>query len=314
MTIMRIEGVVYGVDDLDTCTRYFEDVGFERASDDAGAVVFRTPVNQTIVLRRSDDPALPPLVGESPGIREVVWGVNDQAGLEAIHAELVRDRPVAVDAAGVLHSSDLVGYHIAFRLTDPRPPTEPARGYNSPGDVHRVNRRLTARERPRPVSIIHVALDAPKQGHDEANDFYLRRLHFKAVDDSQPVGIFMQCEGETIHHNFLLVHRSDRRSTNHICIEVRDFDEVIEAGNFMTDRGWKESRRLGRHTLGSNVFRFFNSPCGGRVEFAHDMDRMDKSWQTRVWEKAPPHHLWMVKFPGDPERERAAGGGGAGGD
>jgi len=147
-----------------------------------------------------------------------------------------------------------------------------------------------------------ASLDAPKASHEAANEFYLRRLRFRAIDDSRPVGIFMQCEGDLMHHNLLFVHRSDRTGTNHMAIEVRDFDEVVEAGNYMTERGWKESRRLGRHTLGSNVFRFFHSPCGGRIEFAHDMDRMDSNWKTRVWEKAPPHHLWMVKFPGDTEQ------------
>ena len=39
--------------------------------------------------------------------------------------------------------------------------------------------------------------------------------------------------------------------------------------------------------------------CGGRIEFAFDMDRMDKSFVPRVWDKTPPHHLWMLKFPGD---------------
>jgi catechol 2,3-dioxygenase-like lactoylglutathione lyase family enzyme len=307
MTIMRVEGIVYGVDDLESCTRFYGDVGFELASADASMSVFRTPVNQTVVLRRSDDPLLPPPVGAIPGIREIIWGVDNRAGLDTIHDELSRDRTVTVDTEGVLHSHDMIGYRIAFKLSDATPFADPGRRYNSPGEINRVNQQLTARDRPRPVAIIHIALDAPKQGHDSANDFYLRRLHFKAVDNSQQVGVFMQCEGETIHHNLLLLHRSDRIGTNHICVEVRDFDEVIEAGNYMTDRGWKESRRLGRHTLGSNVFRFFNSPCGGRIEFAHDMDRMDKNWQTRVWEKAPPHHMWMVKFPGDPERERGGG-------
>ena len=64
-------------------------------------------------------------------------------------------------------------------------------------------------------------------------------------------------------------------------MEVWDHDEVIEGGNYMTEQGWKEARRLGRHTIGSNVFRFFEAPCGGRIELAADMDRVDKSFKTR---------------------------------
>jgi catechol 2,3-dioxygenase-like lactoylglutathione lyase family enzyme len=153
------------------------------------------------------------------------------------------------------------------------------------------------------LRIIHAALDIRAEGRQGANDFYTERLGFRAIDRVKPMGTFMQCEGDIEHHNFLLCHRPDRVSINHIALEVRDIDEVIEAGNFMTAQGWKESRRLGRHNLGSNVFRMFHAPCGGRIEFAADMDRMDKTFEPRVWEETPPHHLWMLKFPGDAERD-----------
>ena len=68
----------------------------------------------------------------------------------------------------------------------------------------------------------------------------------------------------------------------------------------MVARGWKESRRLGRHTIGSNVFRFFQAPCGGRVELAADMDRVDDGYGPNIYEERPPHHLWMLttRWPG----------------
>jgi catechol 2,3-dioxygenase-like lactoylglutathione lyase family enzyme len=302
MAILRIESVIYGVEDVEACTRFYGDVGLEQLEASPGGALFRTPVHQHVAIRRLDDPALPPPVSPGSGIREIVWGVDTREGLEAIGRELSLDREVRVDADGTLHSRDMTGFGIAFRLADVVPAPDWVRDYNGPTRIDRVNREVVAHGRPQPVRLIHIAMDVPKEGHDAANDFYIRRLRFKPIDDSKPVGIFMQCEGDLFHHNLLLVHRTDRASTNHLAIEVRDFDEVIEAGNFMTDRGWKESRRLGRHTLGSNVFRFFQSPCGGRIEFVHDMDRMDKSWKTRVWETPPPHHLWMVKFPGDTGR------------
>ncbi len=62
----------------------------------------------------------------------------------------------------------------------------------------------------------------------------------------------------------------------------------------MIDRGWREARRLGRHTVGSNIFRFIHAPCGGRVEFAADMDRVDDSYGPNVHEVTPPHHIWTL--------------------
>ncbi len=303
MTILRIEGVRYGVDDLAINTRFFTDAGLEPVRLESDVSLFRTPVNQFVELRRVDDPALPTAVGESIGIREMVWGVDDERGLAVIHEALCKDRPVTTDSNGVLHSQDLTGYGIAFKVAEVMPVEERELRRNTPTRIDRLNDAITAYGRARPVRLMHIAMDVPDAGHDEATDFYLNRLGFKAMDRILPMGTFMQCEGNLEHHNLLLCHRTNRASTNHVSMEVWDHDEVIEGGNFMTEQGWKEARRLGRHTIGSNVFRFFHAPCGGRIEFAFDMDRMDKSFKTRVWEKSPPHHIWILKFPGDaPDR------------
>jgi hypothetical protein len=303
MPIARIEEMIYGVEDLAACERFFSDVGLELAGRSAACISFRTPVNQWVQLRKIDDPSLPPAVAPGSNVREVVWGVSEAADLEAIAVEVGKDRPVTRDAEGTLHTLDESGFAIAFRIANPQIADVEPRPQNTPGHVGRLNEGVHPYGRARPQRIIHVALDTLKEGHERANNFYTERLHFRAIDRVLPMGTFMQCEGDIEHHNFLLCHRPDQLSINHIALEVRDSDEVIEGGNFMTERGWKESRRLGRHNLGSNVFRMFHAPCGGRIEYAADMDRMDKSFTPRVWEQTPPHHLWMVKFPGDSDRD-----------
>lgn len=303
MPIMRVEEIIYGVEDLELCTRFFSDVGLELTSQSAAQVSFRTPVNQFVHLRRIDDAGLPAALVDGSNVREIVWGVNDAAAREAIGAELSRDREVQVDAGGTLHTRDESGYAIAFRIADPHAAEVALRRHNAPGIIGRRNEGVTPYGRARPQRIIHVALDTLKETRERANNFYTERLHFRPIDRVLPMGTFMQCEGDIEHHNFLLCHRPDQLTINHIALEVRDADEVIEGGNFMTEQGWKESRRLGRHNLGSNVFRMFHAPCGGRIEFAADMDRMDKTFKPRVWEQTPQHHLWMVKFPGDNDRD-----------
>jgi len=303
MSIARVEEVVYGVEDLALCERFFSDVGLELVSSASSEMLFRTPASQFVRLRTVDDPTLPPPAAPGPNIREVIWGVTEAATLEAIAAELSQDREVRRDPDGTLHTRDESGFAIGFRVARPTPVTVEPRGNNLSTHIERRNAGVTPYGRARPLRIIHVALDIRIEGHEKANDFYARRLRFRPIDIVKPMGTFMQCEGDIEHHNFLLCHRPDRVSVNHIALEVRDADEVIEGGNFMTDQGWKESRRLGRHNLGSNIFRMFHAPCGGRIEYAADMDRMDKTFKTRVWEKTPQHHLWMLKFPGDPERD-----------
>jgi Glyoxalase/Bleomycin resistance protein/Dioxygenase superfamily len=303
MPIMRVEEIVYGVEDLELCTRFFGDVGLELAAQSAARVSFRTPVNQFVHLHRIDDPSLPAALAAGSNVREIVWGVDTAVSRDAIGAELSRDREVTGDQSGTLHTRDESGFAIAFRVAQPHEAPVQPRAHNAPGHVGRRNQGVAPYGRARPLRIIHVALDTLKESRERANSFYTERLHFRPIDRVLPMGTFMQCEGDIEHHNFLLCHRPDQLSINHIALEVRDVDEVVEGGNFMAEHGWKESRRLGRHNLGSNVFRMFHAPCGGRIEFAADMDRMDKSFKPRVWEQTPQHNLWLVRFPGDNDRE-----------
>ncbi|GAA3918305.1 VOC family protein [Microbacterium invictum] len=295
MSIERIESVVYGVDDLDECARFFVDFGLELVEHTEDRVVLTTQVKQRLVLKRNDDPTLPASVEATPGIREVVWGVDSQAALDALVENLRTDREVDVDQDGVAHTYDETGFGLGLALTDPVQLNYDPRKYNSSGRVERWNQPHTEITDITPIRICHVALNIPKEGRHEAVDFYLNRLNFRATDIVEPMGVFMQVEGDDDQHNFLLCHRPDRAGTNHTSYEVSGFDDVIEGGNHMIQKGWREARRLGRHTVGSNVFRFIHNPAGGRVEYAADMDRVDDTYGPNVHAETPPHHIWVLE-------------------
>lgn len=295
MSIERIESVTYGVDDLDECTRFFSDFGLTLVEDTADRSVFETQVGQTVVLRHIDDPALPRSVESTAGIREVVWGVDSQASLDALIENLRADREVVVDESGIAHTYDETGFGLGLAVTAPENLHYNPRRYNSRGRVERWNQPHAAIAEVRPIRVCHVALNIPKEGRWDAVHFYTERLGFRATDIVKPMGVFMQIEGDDDQHNFLLCHRPDRAGTNHTSYEVSGFDDVIEGGNHMIQKGWREARRLGRHTVGSNVFRFIHAPMGGRVEYAADMDRVDDSYGPNVHEETPPHHIWVLE-------------------
>ncbi|MBE1536630.1 VOC family protein [Actinomadura algeriensis] len=300
MGIQRIESVVYGVEDLDECARFFDDFGLTPVARDETRAVFETLVGQTVVLDTAADPGLPPPLERTPTVREVVWGVDTPAELERLVAAAGTDRDVRRTADGVHHTVDETGFGLGLTLARPsgRKPDAPRTG-NTMGGVTRWNESVTSVGRVRPLRMCHVALNIPKAGREEANAFYVDRLGFVPTDVVKPMGTFMQCEGDDDQHNLLLCHRPDRAGMNHTSFEVPGFDDVIEGGNHMIERGWREARRLGRHTVGSNVFRFVHAPCGGRVELAADMDRVDASYGTRVHETTPPHHIWTLRTSRD---------------
>ncbi|MEU4557659.1 VOC family protein [Actinoplanes sp. NPDC023936] len=293
MGIQRIESVIYTVDDLDTNVRFFTDFGLDLVSRDARGAVFRTRINQTLQLYVEATPGLPPPVETGPTLREIVWGVDTPAELERLATRAGADRETP---DGVLHTVDRTGFGVGLALAgEPGPAHEAPRPANKSGYVNRVNEALTSVGRVRPIRMCHVALNIPKAGREEAVAFYTDRLEFIPTDVVTPMGVFMRVEGDADQHNFLLCHRPDSAGVNHVSYEVNGFDDVIEGGNHMIERGWREARKLGRHTVGSNVFRFVHAPCGGRVELAADMDRIDESYGTRVHETAPPHHIWTLR-------------------
>ncbi|MEU4486760.1 VOC family protein [Streptomyces purpurascens] len=295
MGIQRIESVTYSVDDLGECVRFFDDFGLfpvERTDDHA---VFETLTGQTLHLDTYPSTLLPPPVESGPTLLEVGWGVDTREELERLVAAVGKDRAVRESADGVHHTVDETGFGVGLALARPKSAPFIPRPANVLGNVNRWNTALEPLERVRPLRMCHVALNIPKPGKEEAVAFYTERLGFRPTDVVEPMGVFMQAPGDDDQHTMLLCHRPDRAGVNHIAYEVPGFDDVIEGGNYMIERGWREARRLGRHTIGSNVFRFLHAPCGGRVEYAADMDRVDDAYETRVHETTPPHHIWALR-------------------
>lgn len=293
MSIIRIESVTYAVEDITESVRFFTDFGLEPLSQSDDRAQLATLACQHVILRHLHDPSLPPAFEEGPGIREVIWGVDTEQALAALIGDLQSDRTVNV-SEGIAHTLDNSGFGIGFTVAKPVSPEISPRQYNVSGKVERWNSSHGPIAKIRPMRICHVAMNIPKEGQEEAVGFYLNRLGFRATDIVKPMGVFMQAEGDTDQHTFLLCHRPDRAGTNHTSYEVPGFDDVIEGGNHMIEAGWREARRLGRHTVGSNVFRFIHAPCGGRVEYAADMDRADEDYGSRVHEQTPPHHIWSL--------------------
>jgi catechol 2,3-dioxygenase-like lactoylglutathione lyase family enzyme len=284
MKITRIESLVFGVEDVATSARYYDDWGLKRIDQGQSGADYLLPSGQTLKLRQASDPALPPAVEGGSTLRECVWGVDDTGSLDEIGAELGRDRAVKHDAAGTLHALDPWGMPIAFQVEQPQAvkPTE------------RLNHPLQPAPHVAPTRMGHVVFFVPKDRAREISDFYTDRLQFRMTDRSGGLGDFMRCAGAQDHHNLFLLARPKPGGFNHVAFEVNGFDEVLQGGKFMKEKGWKPATKLGRHILGSNIFGYFDTPAGGNTEYFADMDVMDDNWQPRTWEKHPGWAFWEI--------------------
>jgi catechol 2,3-dioxygenase-like lactoylglutathione lyase family enzyme len=288
MSIQRIESVTYGVADVAAGIRFFDDIGLEKVEEGSQRASFRTPVNQFIHVRDIGDASLPKSPESGSTMREIVWGVDSQASLDALGAELSRDREVSATPDGTLHTRDETGFAIAFAVSKPIEAKVEPHAQNSFGATGRLNRRFQKIPKPHPLRLAHAVFLIRPEGGDKACDFYLNRVGLKLTDAAGHLGKFMRVPGIADHHSLLLMWiRKIPVKFDHIAFEMRGFDDVMSTGPYMEERGWKPTWGPGRQPLGCHMFWHFDNPCGGEVEFFTDMDRFDDTWEPVTWQGSP---------------------------
>lgn len=277
MNIIGPDALVFGVDDLAACGRYLIDYGLK----DAGAGRFEALDGTAVVLRAKDDPALPPAMGTATLLRETVYGVADTATLDAIEAELMRDREVS-RRDGVLRCLDDVGFALAFQVTVRRPIALPAETVNAPGAAaqrapNAIGVAPDMAALPRTLS--HVVYFVPDVAKAEA--FYTR-LGFVCTDRFTGVGPFLRPAGTQDHHTLFMIETPPfMKGCEHFTFHMGGPTEVLLAGTRFVEKGYESFWGPGRHLYGSNWFWYFNSPLGCHVEYDADMDLHDDAWTAR---------------------------------
>ena len=82
MTIKRVEGIRYGVEDMPECIEFLEHWGLEKLESGETGAEFKTPENQTISLRLKTDPVLPPTNEDGPTAKRNYLGCGHEGGFE----------------------------------------------------------------------------------------------------------------------------------------------------------------------------------------------------------------------------------------
>lgn len=289
MAIVGIESLIYGVDDVATSQRFFEDFGLVLEGASAGCARFRLPEGSSVVIRALDDPDLPPSPIDGPGVREVIWGVDDAAALEALADDLGRDCDLRRDADGTVHFLTDFGVPMGLRLFRKKPVVSAPEPANAPGHTVRLNQHRRWRERARPKTISHVVFAVPDFVQGTA--FMRERLGFRLSDEQIGFGMYLRAPGSNNHHSFLLLNASaplpdmdGRLRFHHANFAVEDLDEIMVGANHMDRRGWAPSHfGLGRHRIDSALFYYLPCPAGGEAEYGADSDCVDDSWVPRQW-------------------------------
>jgi len=300
MSIVGIESVVYGVEDLDTCTRFYEDFGLPLLRRDAASAEFRLPDGARVELRDLRDPQLPAAWFEGSGMREVCFGVDSHAALEALATEVARDREVERAADGSVRFVAEGGLPLRLRVFARKPFECAPEPVNAPGKIQRLNQHRRWRTHARPKIINHVVFKVADP--DASAAFFRERLQFRLSDISRGVGVFMRADGCSEHHTLFLQRalpiKGFEAGPDHVCFAVEDLDELMTGANHMTRKGWRSDMGVGRHRIASALFYYVDAPCGGRAEYGADTDYLDDSWVPRIWDAGFGLASWVSQLPG----------------
>lgn len=278
MKIIGPDALVFGVDDVAACAQYLTDYGL---SPGATPGYFEALDGTAVVIRAKDDPSLPPSMGTASMLRETVYGVADQYSLDAIAAELAKDREVSREG-GVVRAVDDMGFALAFQVTMRRPISLPAESVNAPGAQPQRGANslgLSPDMAARPRSLSHVVYFVPDS--EKAEAFYTR-LGFVCTDRFTGVGPFLRPAGTSDHHTLFMIQTPPfMKGCEHFTFHMGGPTEVMLAGTRFVEKGYQSFWGPGRHRFGSNWFWYFNSPLGCHVEYDADMDLHDEAWVAR---------------------------------
>jgi catechol 2,3-dioxygenase-like lactoylglutathione lyase family enzyme len=273
--ILGIEQITYGASDLDACRTFFSDWGLALVEDGNGKLVFESLNGCRVVVADPARVELPAAFEEGPTLREVVWGVKDQASLDAVRAKL----------DGADHATDPNGLSIRFRVTTKRALDVKGTRMNTWDRQERIDTPATIYDRATPIEVGHVVFFAADLAATEA--FYAS-LGFVTSDRYPGRGAFMRCDARGGHHDLFLLRTPDnKRGLNHVAFTVRDIHEVFGGGLHFSGKGHETQLGPGRHPISSAYFWYFRCPAGGLIEYYADEDQLTEAWKPRDFEPGP---------------------------
>ncbi|MDO5659323.1 MAG: VOC family protein [Paracoccus sp. (in: a-proteobacteria)] len=283
MQIIGPDFLVFGVDDLAGCAAFLTDFGLTPVDVTDKGGRFEALDGTGIIIRDRNDPSLPAPLPTQSMLRQQIFGVKSAADLDAIEAEISKDRRVTRLADGAIEFKDDHGFELRFQITQRRKLDMPAEKINAPGaPAQRAPNELGVWEGmpAAPRSLSHVVLFVPDI--DVAVQFYCHRLGHVITDVLTGAGPFLRPQGTDDHHTHFFIRTPEyMKGCEHLAFHMGGPTELMLAGTRFVNKGYQSFWGPGRHKFGSNWFWYFNSPLGCHFEYDADMDKHDDEWTAR---------------------------------
>ncbi|MEJ8810013.1 VOC family protein [Variovorax ureilyticus] len=289
MSVLGIDQITYGAEDLATCRTFFQDWGLALKSEAVDELVFECLNGCRVVVAALGKPGLPVAMEEGPTLLEVVWGVQNDADLDRYAAAIAKDPGFTdgnVEGARRIGCIDPNGLAVRLQVSRKRAVEVDCGAMNTWNAKQRINQPAPIYERATPIEVGHVVFFVSDVKGTSA--FYSDRFGFVGSDSYPNRGAFMRCAPDGGHHDlFLLQLPSGKRGLNHVAFTVRDIHEVFGGGLHFSRKGWDTQLGPGRHPISSAYFWYFKNPAGGLIEYYADEDQLTAEWQPREFEPGP---------------------------
>lgn len=284
MSILGIDEITYGSNDLPTCRRFFGDWGLRLLHEDAQQLVFESLNGCRVVVAHSGRPGLPPGIEPDPTLREVVWGAADAADL-AVLRQSIAGQPGFVEQGPRIGCTDPNGVAVRFQRSAKRALAVGGVKSNTWDCRERVDEAGKVYERATPIEVGHVVFFVADL---KATQAFYESIGFVTSDRYPARGTFMRCAPRGGHHDLFLLQTPDgKRGLNHVAFTVRDIHEVFGGGLHFSRCGWETQLGPGRHPISSAYFWYFRNPAGALCEYYADEDELTERWQPRDFEPGP---------------------------
>ncbi len=280
MSVIGIEKLEFGVEDLSACAKFMQDFGLQ-ASAGNGAE-FTTLSGARVALHPLASSELPPAFEAGSTLRRMTWGVADSAQLAALASRLAQ-QPGFRQRDDALECRDPNGMTLRIIVSQQRDVSLPVSPINQWGDVRRIDEPSPVYAQAQPINIGHVVFFVEDLAATER--FYCDLLGFQVSDRYIDRAVFLRTQPRGGHHNLFLLKLPNRpRGLNHVAFTVRDIHEVIGGGLAMNKQQWSTFIGPGRHPISSAYFWYVNSPTGGAFEYYTNDDFLTENWQPRELE------------------------------
>jgi len=115
MSIIGVDEVIYGAEDVATGGRFFRDWGLTQTAERADRIEFETLNGGRVVVAAREARDLPAAIEPGSTLREAVWGVGTSADLAGIRARLVEMKAPLEESPGRVRTVDPNGFAVSFQ-------------------------------------------------------------------------------------------------------------------------------------------------------------------------------------------------------